>query len=62
MDPHTPFAAAIRNDPAWRHVAIVHDPFHVMKRATEAIDEMRRIGRGTRWVVQRASEKRSEAD
>jgi len=74
MDLHAPFAAAIRNDPALSHVAIVHDPFHVMKRATEAIDEMRRaaffraggemrrIGRGTRWLVLRAWEKCDEAD
>jgi len=74
MDMHRPFANAIRNDPALAHVAIVHDPFHVMKRATEAIDEMRRaaffragdemrrIGRGSRWLVLRAWEKCSEAD
>ncbi len=74
MDMHAPFAAAIRNDPLLAHVAIVHDPFHVMKRATEAVDEMRReaffragpemrrIGRGTRWLVLRAWEKCSEAE
>ena len=74
MDMHLPFANAIRNDPALKHVAIVHDPFHVMKRATEALDEMRRaaffragpemrrIGRGTRWLVLRAWEKCSEPD
>ncbi len=74
MDLHLPFANAIRHDPALKHVAIVHDPFHVMKRATEAVDEMRRaaffragpemrgIGRGTRWLVLRAWEKCSEAD
>ena len=74
MDMHRPFANAIRNDPALAHVAIVHDPFHVMKRATEAVDEvrraaffragdaMRRIGRGARWLVLRAWEKCSKAD
>jgi hypothetical protein len=74
MDLHAPFAAAIRNDPAMKHVVIAHDPFHVMKRATEAIDdlrretffraggELRRIGRGTRWLVMRAWEKCSESD
>ena len=66
MDMHEPFANAIRSDPALAHAAIVHDPFHVMKRAAEAISEMRkdaffragpemrRIGRGTRWLVLRA--------
>lgn len=74
MDLHAPFAAAIRNDPAMKHVEIAHDPFHVMKRAGEAIDElrretffrageaMRRIGRGTRWLVLRAWEKCSETE
>jgi transposase len=74
MDMHAPFANAIRNDPALGHVAIVHDPFHVMKRAAQAVDEMRRaaffragpelrrLGRGTRWLVLRAWEKCSAED
>jgi len=74
MDMHRPFANAIYNDPELAHVEIVHDPFHVMKRATEAIDEMRRaaffragqemrqIGRGSRWLVLRAWEKCSASD
>lgn len=74
MDMHDPFACAIRNDPALAHVAIVHDPFHVMKRAGEAISEMRkdaffragpemrRIGSGSRWLVLRAWERCSDAD
>jgi len=74
MDMHAPFAAAIHNDPALAHVDIVHDPFHIMKRAASAVDEMRRetffraggemrrIGRGTRWLVLRAWEKCSEDD
>jgi transposase len=74
MDMHAPFAAAIRNDPALAHVAIVHDPFHIMKRATSAVDEMRRetffragselrrIGRGARWLVLRPWERCSDAE
>lgn len=66
MDMHEPFANAVRNDPALAHVAIVHDPFHVMKRAGEAVDEVRRqvlfragpelraVGRGKRWLFLRA--------
>lgn len=69
MDMHAPFKAAIRNDPNLKHVAVVHDPFHVMKRAGEAIDELRRqiffrgseqmraLGRGKRWLFLRAWEK-----
>ncbi|MCP3884975.1 MAG: ISL3 family transposase, partial [Propionibacteriaceae bacterium] len=69
MDMHAPFKAAIRNDPELGHVDVVHDPFHVMKRAGEAIDELRRevffrggaqmraLGRGKRWLILRAWEK-----
>jgi transposase len=69
MDMHQPFKNAVRNDPALAHAAITHDPFHVIKRAGEAITElrrevffragteMRRIGRGMRWLVLRAWEK-----
>jgi len=51
----------------------VHDPFHVMKRANQAIDELRRavffragpemraVGRGTRWLFLRAWERCSTA-
>jgi transposase len=68
MDMHRAFFNAVRADPALAHAAIVHDPFHVLKRAGEAITdlrrdvffraspEMRRIGRGTRWLVLRAWE------
>lgn len=64
-DMHDPFKKAIREDPALAHVAYAHDPFHVMKRAGEAISELRReiffragpkmrgIGRGARWLVLR---------
>jgi transposase len=66
MDMHEPFASAVRNDPDLKLVAVVHDPFHVMKRAGEAVDELRRqilfragpelraLGRGTRWLFLRA--------
>jgi transposase len=66
MDMHEPFRVAIRDDSALDHAAIVHDPFHIMKRAGEAITEIRKdtffragakmrgIGRGTRWLVLRA--------
>jgi hypothetical protein len=51
----------IKADPKLAHVHIVHDPFHIMKRAGEAVTElrgatifraegeMRAVGRGTRW-------------
>jgi|HubBroStandDraft_4_1064222.scaffolds.fasta_scaffold59587_1 transposase len=69
MDMHEPFKNAVRADAALAHAAIVHDPFHVMKRAGEAITEvrreaffragpeMRRLGRGMRWLVLRSWEK-----
>lgn len=72
MDMHQAFANAIRNDPALKHVAIVHDPFHVLKRVGEAVTEVRRatffragaelraVGRGTAWLVLRAWENTSE--
>lgn len=68
MDMHRPFLNAVRNDPQLKHAAVVHDPFHIMKRVGEAVTEvrretffragpeMRRIGRGTRWLVMRAWE------
>lgn len=73
MDMHRPFWNAIKADPKLGHVAIVHDPFHVMKRALEAVNEVRkdiffragpeqrRVGRGTRWLVLRAWENCSGA-
>jgi transposase len=39
---HEPFKKAIRDDSSLAHAAIVHDPFHVIKRAREAITELRR--------------------
>ena len=65
-DMHEPFKKAIRDDPGLHHAAIVHDPFHVIKRAGEAVTELRRsiffraspelreVGRGTRWLVLRS--------
>jgi transposase len=70
-DMHEPFKKAIRDDPALAHVAHVHDPFHIIKRAGEAVTELRRavffragaemraIGKGTRWLVLRAWERQS---
>jgi transposase len=69
VDMHLPFHNAIRADSQLDHAAIAHDPFHVMKRAGEAISEMRKdtffragaalraVGRGTRWLVLRPWEK-----
>jgi transposase len=71
MDMHEAFKNAVRNDPELSHVDVVHDPFHVMKRANQAIDELRRavffrageemrtLGRGTRWLFLRAWERNS---
>lgn len=68
MDMHAPFKLAIRGDKDLDHADIVHDPFHVMKRAGQAIDELRRqilfhggpemraLGRGKRWLFLRAWE------
>jgi transposase len=73
MDMHQPFWNAVSNDRDLDHAAIVHDPFHVMKRAAQAIDELRReaffragpelraIGRGKRWLVLRPWAKTTEA-
>lgn len=71
-DMHDPFKKAIREDAALAHVAYAHDPFHVMKRAGEAISELRReiffragpkmrgIGRGARWLVLRPWQRLSD--
>ncbi len=74
MDMHAPFRKAVESDPGLKHVAIAHDPFHVMKRAGEALSELRRrtffragpelraIGRGTRWLVLKPWEKTDDDD
>ena len=66
LDMHEPFKKAIRDDSSLDHAAIVHDPFHVIKRAGKAITELRRsiffhagpelraVGRGSRWLVLRS--------
>lgn len=71
-DMHEPFRKAVREDPALAHAAYGHDPFHIMKRAGEALTELRRelffragarmrgLGRGTRWLVLRPWEKLTE--
>jgi transposase len=74
MDMHDPFVAAVRGEAALAHAAIAHDPFHVVKRAGQAVDELRRqvffragrqrrgIGRGSRWLLLRAWERCTEAE
>ena len=42
MDMHRPFLNAVREDPVLRRIPVVHDPFHIMKRAGEALTELRR--------------------
>jgi transposase len=68
MDMHEAFLNAVRADPTLANTDVVHDPFHVMKRAAQAMDELRReiffragpelraIGRGKRWLLLRAWE------
>ncbi|MBI4701189.1 MAG: ISL3 family transposase [Deltaproteobacteria bacterium] len=68
VDMHGPFIQAIRDAETLRHAAIVHDPFHIIKRANKALDELRRetffragsemraLGRGKRWLYLRAWE------
>jgi transposase len=72
IDMHEPFKKAIRDDPDLAHAVIAHDSFHVIKRAGEAISELRRsiffragpelraIGKGTRWLVLRSWEHSSD--
>ncbi|HET9956911.1 MAG TPA: transposase [Polyangiaceae bacterium] len=72
VDMHEPSKKAIHEDHALAHAAIVHDPFHVIKRAGEAVTELRRavffragpelreVGRGSRWLVLRAWEKSTD--
>lgn len=73
MDMHDAFKNAVRNDPELAHADVVHDPFHVVKRANQAIEELRRsvffrageemraLGRGKRWLFLRAWERCSES-
>jgi transposase len=69
MDMHGPFIQAIRGVESLRHATVVHDPFHIIKRANDALDELRRehlfragpqlraVGRGKRWLYLRAWER-----
>jgi transposase len=69
MDMHEAFKNAVRNDPLLADIPIVHDPFHVTKRANQAVEELRRavffrageqmraLGRGKRWLFLRAWER-----
>ena len=71
VDMHGPFLAAIHGDALLKEKPVVHDPFHVMKRVNQAVDETRRevffragegprsIGRGRRWLVLRGWERNS---
>ena len=42
MDLYRPFWNAVDRTPGLEHAAIVHDPFHIMKLAGAALDELRR--------------------
>jgi transposase len=67
-DMHQAFHNAIKDDNDLAHAAYTHDPFHVIKRANQALDELRRetffragsqmraLGRGKRWLYLRAWE------
>ncbi len=69
MDMHRAYWNAVDNTPGLEHAAIVHDPFHVLKLAGHALDELRRevffragpelraVGRGKRWLLLRAWER-----
>lgn len=72
MDMHAPFRKAIADDPELKHAVVSHDPFHIMKRAGDALSELRRavffragpelraVGRGTHWIVLKAWERTSD--
>jgi len=75
MDMFEAFRVAVRETPGLEHAAIAHDPFHVMKLAITALDEMRRQvffragptlrklggGRGRRWLLLCAWERTDDA-
>ena len=68
MDMHRAFMNAVRADSDLTDSVIIHDPFHVIKRVGQALDEVRRevlfragpelrsVGRGKRWLYLRAWE------
>ena len=69
MDMHRAYWNAVDNTPGLEHAAIVHDPFHILKLAGQALDELRRdvffragselraLGKGKRWLLLRAWER-----
>jgi transposase len=69
MDMSQAYTSAVDTHPDLKHAHIVHDPFHVVKRALEALDELRRdtffragpemraLGKGKRWLFLRAWER-----
>jgi transposase len=72
MDLHRAYWNAVDNTRGLEHAPIVHDPFHVMKLANDALDELRRevffragpelraVGRGKRWLLLRAWERTTD--
>lgn len=66
MDMFPAFRRAVAEDAELSHVALVHDPFHILKRAGEAVTrirkdaffragpELRAAGRFSRWLVLRS--------
>src|SRR5439155_23077866 len=42
MDMHEPFRKALQLDPVLASVPVVHDPFHITKRALEALNDVRK--------------------
>ena len=74
MDMHRGFWNAVDDTRGYEHAPIVHDPFHIMKLAGKALDELRRevffraspelraLGRGTRWLFLRSWERTTDAE
>lgn len=72
MDLHRAYWNAVDNTRGLEHAPIVHDAFHVMRLANDALDELRRevffragpelraVGRGKRWLLLRAWERTSD--
>src|SRR5208283_1188468 len=73
MDMHRAYWNAVDDTPGLEHAAIVHDPFHILKLAGQALDELRRevffragpelraLGKGKRWLLLRAWERITDA-
>jgi len=74
MDLHRAYWNAVDNTRGLEHAPIVHDAFHVMKLANDALDELRRdvffragpelraVGRGKRWLLLRAWERTTDTE